>query len=116
MTVTYDISTDVGKVRLLIGDKLISSPIFTDEELTAFLTANSGSINLAAATALEAWAATYGANADSERIGDYSYTQSIVDRMLALAKRLRDTEANTPSALSTTWAEFDFAGTTEVDP
>lgn len=93
MTVTYDITTSVGQVRLKIGDKTIASPVFTDEELQVFLTANASSINLASAEALESWAASYGANADSEGIGDYRYSQRIIDNMLALAKRLRDAEA-----------------------
>lgn len=104
MAVTYDLTTDVGKVRLLIGDKDIADPVFTDEEITVFLT-DGGSVPLAAATALESWASQYAANADSEKIGDYAFTQKIVDKMLALAKRFRDTEAASPYL---TWAELDL--------
>ena len=71
MIATYDITTDVGKVRLLIGDKTITDPVFYDEEITVFLVNNGNSIYLSAAEALEAWASSYGANADSEKIGDY---------------------------------------------
>lgn len=110
MTVTYDLSTNVGKVRRTIGDKIISDPIFTDEEIESFLAENSNSINLASAAALEAEAASYAANADSERIGDYSYTQKIVDKMLESAKRLREKEAGTPAF---TWAELNLTGETE---
>lgn len=88
MTVTYDLTTDIGKIRLTIGDKNILAPVFTDEELQVFLDAE-GSVNLAAAGALEAWAASYSANPDSEHIGDYSYSQSVVNKMLALAAKLR---------------------------
>lgn len=95
MTVTYDITNDVGKIRLIIGDKTILSAQFTDEELQYFLTAE-GSINLAAAGALEAWAAAYAANADNERMGDYSYAQSITKNMLTLAANLREGVANVP--------------------
>lgn len=119
MTVTYDITTNVGKVRLTIHDNDISNPVFTDEELTYFLTQNSSNINLASATALEAWAAAYGPNANSEKIGDYSYTQKIVDDMLALAKRLRDKEAGVPAITSASpgidWAEMDLLDQGEVD-
>jgi hypothetical protein len=103
MTVTYDITNDVGKVRLLIGDKTIADPVFTDEELQYFITAE-GSVNLGAAAALEAWAAQYGANADSEKIGDYAYTQSIVNKMLALAANLRAGAVNVPAMA---WAEIN---------
>lgn len=109
LTVTYDITTTVGKIRLIISDKDITNYIFTDEELTYFYTAE-GSVNLAAAAALEAWAASYGANADSEKIGDYSYTQKIIDNMMKLAKSLRDAEAFSPLS---DWAEMDLADAEE---
>lgn len=37
MSFTYDLSTDVGKVRLDINDKVESSAIFSDEEIEAVL-------------------------------------------------------------------------------
>ena len=107
MTVTYDITTLVGKVRLITGDKDIADPIFTDEEIEVFLTAQSSDVNLASADLLEAWAASYAANADNEKIGDYSYTQKIVDKMLSLASRLRAVDSSKPYL---TWAELDLTG------
>ncbi len=106
MTATYNLSTDIGKIRLLIGDKDITNTVFTDEELQIFLDLQA-SLNAAAAEALEAWAATYAANADSEKIGDYAYTQKNVDKLLDLAKRLRDKDSSTPYQ---TWAEMDLTG------
>ena len=109
MTFTYVLTTDIGKVRLITGDKDVLEPVFTDEEIQVFLTAE-GSVNLAAAAVLEAWATLYSANVDTEKIGDYSYGQKIVDKMLALAKRLRETDAETPAL---TWAEMDLTGEDE---
>jgi len=43
-------------------------------------------------------------------IRDSSYTQKIVDKMLALAKKLRDSVAESPYL---TWAEFDLSGVEE---
>ncbi len=106
MTVTYDLTTNIGKVRLTIGDKDTADAVFSDEELQVFLDAESDNLNRAAANALEAWAATYGANADSEHIGDYSFTQKIVDKMLSLAQRLRATDSSTPYM---TWSEWDLS-------
>lgn len=106
MTVTYDLSTLTGKVRLLIGDKDVTNPVFTDEELTQFLTDAGSVVNLAAAAALEAWAASYSSNADSERIGDYAYTQKIVQNKLDTAKRLRDNDSTIPAM---DWAEMALA-------
>jgi len=100
--------TDIEKIRLKIGDRTVPY-VFSNAELQSFLT-DEGSVNLAAAAALEAWAAQYAANADSERIGDYSYTQSIIDKMLKLATSLREGEAAVPAI---TWAEPDLMGTEE---
>ena len=97
MTVTYDITTDVGKVRLKIGDTVLADYKFTDEEIEVFLSMESNNIDMAAALALESWAASYATNADSEKIGDYAYTQKVVDKMLALAGRLRSNVSGTPA-------------------
>jgi len=111
MTATYDLSTNIGKIRLIISDKDIADCHFTDEELQVFLDSE-GSVNLASAAALESWAAAYALNADSEHIGDYSYAQSITKKMLELAAKLRKDDAEKPYM---TWAEPDLMGTTEGD-
>ena len=49
MTTTYDITTTVGQIRLIIGDTDITDAVFTDEELTYFYT-TMGSVGLAAAS------------------------------------------------------------------
>ena len=111
MSYTYDITTNVGKVRLLTGDKILTDPVFTDEEIEIFLSRQSNSINLAAAEALEAWAASYSANANSEEVGDYAYTQKIIDNMLKLAKQLRANEAKIKADEATEpvvdWSSFN---------
>ena len=108
MSATYDITTNVGKVRLLIGDTILADYKFIDEEIEVFLSNNSNNINQAAAEALEAWAASYATNADSEHIGDYSYTQKVVANMLSLAAKLREKDVSTPVF---EWSEPDYADT-----
>lgn len=54
MVATYDLSTDVGKVRLLISDTDIGSAVFDDDELEAFLAMRGDNVKLAAASALRA--------------------------------------------------------------
>lgn len=54
MAVTYDVSTDLGKSRLLTFDTDISNPIYQDEEHQAFLDLNAGNVRLAAAQAIDA--------------------------------------------------------------
>ncbi len=109
MSLPYDVSTDVGKLRLAIGDTISADFKFSDEELTYFLSENSGNTNLAGAAALEAWAASYGQNAASENLGDYAYTQKIIENLLALAKRLRDYETSLPAGAAAEVANTDFA-------
>uniref|UniRef100_A0A6H1Z7L3 Uncharacterized protein n=1 Tax=viral metagenome TaxID=1070528 RepID=A0A6H1Z7L3_9ZZZZ len=56
MSFTYDLTSSVGKVRLIIRDSAAAIAFFTDEELAAFLTLNGESVRYAAADALETWA------------------------------------------------------------
>ncbi len=52
MAFTYDLSTDAGKVRLLVPDNKAASYIFEDDEIDLFL-ALEGGIKKATAMALE---------------------------------------------------------------
>ncbi len=106
MTVTYNLANNIGQVRLITGDNILAKAVFTDAEITYFLTANNNSINLASASVLEAWAAKHGTSMEREEIGDYSFTQKIVSNMLELAKNLREKESLTPTVAI---ASFDLA-------
>ena len=107
--------TDIDTVRLITGDRAPATEVFADADIQVFLDSE-GSVKLAAAALLEAWAALYTANPTQESIGDYSYSHKSVDNMLALAKRLRDSEASVPVM---DIASFDLTGgsaiTTEED-
>ena len=52
MAFTYDVTTDRGKVRLLITDRDAAHEIFNDDEIDAFLSMMSGNVLRAAAVAL----------------------------------------------------------------
>ena len=62
MAVTYNPDTQIGKVRLLITDTDIENPIFSDEEITNFLSITEidgeRDVRLAAAQALEVMASS----------------------------------------------------------
>jgi len=107
MAFTYDLTTDIGKVRLLISDSDLTSFHFTDEEITAILTMASSSLLLAASYALEAWAASITDSLKSEKIGDYSYTKDEAANKIALARKYRDEDAESPYL---TWSEIDLTG------
>jgi hypothetical protein len=67
VTFTYDPTNPdpsiaaAGGVRLLVNDVDEASPVFTDEEIAAFLTLEGGIVKLAAATAIDT-------NADNEAL------------------------------------------------
>ena len=109
---SYDITTNVGKVRLVIGDTDESNEVFTNDEINYFLTENSNNISLAAADALEAWMAKYATSPDSEKIGDYAYTQKIIDKMNKLRNELR---AKVESAPYQTYGGMNLTGATIED-
>lgn len=108
MTWTYDLATEIGKVRLLIDDRDIvptSDAQFSDEELQVFLTLG-GSVLMAAAKALESWAASVKTSYASEMIGDYSYKNTSSANMLKLADKYAQQDRMMPYM---TWAEMDLA-------
>ena len=110
MAHTYDLTTNTGRVRLMIGDTDIvptTDAQFSDEEIAVFLSLASNSLLLAASYALEAWASTVTAGLTSEKIGDYAYTRKEADAKMALAKKYREEDAMYPSL---TWAEMDLSG------
>ncbi len=100
MTHTYSLSTEIGKVRLLIGDTdivPITDAQFSDEELQVFLDLG-GSVFMGAAKALEAWAATLTSAGElkSETIGDYSYKKATADDLLKSAARYAKQDSEIP--------------------
>jgi len=108
MAHTYDLTTAIGKIRLLIGDTdivPITDAQFSDEELTALYTmacleyGNDAAIYDAAGFALDSWAATLTSGGASaifkERIGDYSYEaggamNTLADQKMKAAKFYHD--------------------------
>ncbi len=56
MAFSYDINTDLGKVRFFLGDTVDADHVFEDDELTYLLTAAEGDIYKAVAEAYRAWA------------------------------------------------------------
>lgn len=53
MTFTYDPTTNAGKVRMLIPDRVEADAIFSDEEINAYLEMNGDGVKYAAADALD---------------------------------------------------------------
>jgi hypothetical protein len=53
---TFDVSTNIGKIRRNLGDKDRARPLFYDEEITEYLSENGSDLDLATAACLEALA------------------------------------------------------------
>lgn len=99
MAYTYDVTTDRGKVRLLIGDSDdradLARVLLQDEEIDSFLTMYGGAVKLAAAAALSRIAIDQALLLKKQRNMDWeSDGPALAKVLLAEAERLR-TEYNT---------------------
>ena len=95
-TYTYDLATEIGQVRLVVGDTDIvptTDAIFSDEEIQYFLTAE-GSVLAASAAALEATASSQARLAKLLKSLNFTKdTRGVAAELLATAKALRGREA-----------------------
>lgn len=87
MAFTFDVSTNRGKVRFLIGDMSDSGHIFEDDVIDAALTMNSSDLYMAAATCLVSLAASKALLAKKKAAGNYS------EDLTAIARECRDNAA-----------------------
>jgi hypothetical protein len=91
MPFTYDVTTDVGRVRLIINDKIEATAIYSDEEISAFLDLNEDSVKRGAAAALDSIASDQALVLKVIRTLDLSTDGASVARALREhAQRLRD--------------------------
>lgn len=87
---SYDVSTDLGKVRLLLND--IAAPwVFTDADVQAFLDLEGGSVKRAAAQAIDSQATNEALAAKVIRDADGKSTDGakLADAMRKHAEALR---------------------------
>lgn len=107
MSFTYDLKTDVGKLRLKTGDNNLAritgddrtkwSCCFTDEELELFIS-EEASVRLAAAAVLETIANDKAKLAIRQTLGDQTEDLTAISKELReQARVLRDREAAEPA-------------------
>lgn len=110
MVFSYDLTNDIGRVRLLVPDRVTPEHVFEDEELTGFLTLE-GDVRSAAAAALETIASDQAMTLKVMRLLDLQTDGAKVsDALLKRAAVLR--EQADADADSFDWAEMvvtDFA-------
>lgn len=118
-TFTYDLSTDVGKLRLLVQDNDMSavgavpmeqrSVAFSDEDLTAILTIEPNLYEAASLT-LRAWAANKQLIVVGRKFarGEVDYGQIRTD-LMKLADAYHERYVNTPAdaVVEQTWTDFN---------
>jgi len=104
MAFTYDPTTSLGQVRLLISDTDATAAIFEDAEITAFLTLESSNVYLAAAQALDTISVSEALTLKVIKLMDLSTDGAAVARELrARAISLRQQTSGVDAACD--WAE-----------
>ena len=97
MSTTYDPATDVGKVRLKIGDTDITAAQFSDAEVQVFID-EGGTVNASAGIALLAWASAVAMDDQKVVAGSWAGDRGDVSkRMVELAKELFDLDGYNPT-------------------
>ena len=96
MAFTYDLTTNRGKVRLLITDSDYQNPIFQDNEIDMFLSiAAENDIRLAAAEALETIARSEALVQKKIKLLDLTTDgPAVAKSLMESARLLRDEAAN----------------------
>lgn len=114
MSYSYDTTTEVGRVRLLIPDRNASDAIFSDEEIATFLALEDG-LKRATALALETIASDQVLVLKVQRTGQLQTDgKSVSDALLARAAKLRsqaeaDDDADGGGFDIAEWVVDDFA-------
>ena len=109
MTFTYDIATDVGKVRMLIPDRNGAQYMFEDAEIEAFLEMEGNVIRRATALALETMASDEAYVQKAIRLMDLSTDGPATARALLTRAALLRSQAADEAAATSTVSEFDVA-------
>lgn len=95
---TYDLTDNVGKVRLKIQDKVESGRLFDDAEIQVALDETGSDTNLAAARCLRWVAASKALLAKAVKIGNWSKDEkALTDALLKAAAAFEKTAASTPA-------------------
>lgn len=106
MGFTYDLTSDIGQVRLLIGDTVQDAGVkpdddnFSDEEIQAFLDRNDSDVNITASEMLENLARLWATEPDI-KMGPVSEKRSEVSKNLQeQAEKLRQQSGGDSTAFS----------------
>lgn len=99
MAFTFDITTNLGKLRFLIGDMVDSGHVFEDSTLNGALSMESNDLYMAAADCLRSLAANKALVAKRKSAGNYS------EDLTAIARECRETADDYEARAKSTPAE-----------
>jgi hypothetical protein len=100
MAFTYDITTNRGKVRFLLGDTVSTSSYFTDDEIDYLLSKNSSDIDASAMEGALQLSLQF-ARTPNKKIGDLSLTyQDISNSFLKIYNALKSKSSSTCTAFA----------------
>jgi len=120
--ITVDPTTAIGMVRLLCTDLDEVSPLFTDAQITAFLTLEASNVRLAAAQALDTMASSEALVSKKIRTQDLStdgpaVAEELRARAAALRKQTDDIDPTTGEPFAFDIVDYDpLAWLTNVVP
>ena len=98
MSFSFDTSTNIGNVRVLIKDKVEAGALLSDEDINVFLSLESNDIYSTAANCLKSIAASKALLAKRKKAGNYEEDlKGMAKECLAVAKTYEEKAINTPA-------------------
>lgn len=110
-TFTYNVSTNLGKVRMMIGDTDSTTALLTDEEINAFLSMNGNDLYATASACLYRIASSKALVAKRISAGNYSEdTSGMAAELRATAKEYKAMSDSVPAEAQAEiiWNEMSY--------
>jgi hypothetical protein len=119
MAFSFDPTTTIGRVRLLIPDRVAAEAIFSDAEIEAFLSVEGDSVKRAAALGLEVVASDEAYVQKAIHLGDLwtdgaKTANALMDRAKLLREQAAQDDPAELAAFDVASYAFDPFGTSEI--
>ncbi len=109
MSFSFDTTTNIGKVRTLINDKVAASAVLSDEEVNVYLSLEGNDIYRSAASALEAIIINKQLLSKLIAAGDYKEdNRNVAEKLMKIAQSYRQASISIPSDAFAEVAVTDF--------
>lgn len=117
MAFTYDLATDLGKVRRDIRDTVAADAFFSDEELQSYLV-DGGNVKAASGLALMTWATALATEDEQVKAGSWQGDRRDASaKMLRIAQTYLDLGGYEPTAAAPTFrsAAVDWGASVQAE-